>query len=287
MIKPQLILTFDLEFWYNSEFLKNYLPKDVDNLDDKILESTLPLLTLLKKHQIKATFFVLGQVAEKYPELIKKIHQDGHEIASHDYSHKVLNELKPKEFEEEIKKSVNLLKKITGENPLGFRAPNFSLTNQSRWAIPVLGKYGFKYDSSIFPVKTKLYGNSRAPLYIYKISKENILKEDKTNKILELPVATYEKFKIRIPSGGGFYFRIIPIFLYKKILEKIAKKRIPVIYLHPHELSNFVPDIKIPFFKKKMKYWGVHNSLNKLEKLLKDFKSISISEYLDETGFKA
>lgn len=281
-MKPPIILTFDLEFWYNSDFLKNYLPKDVDNLDDKILESTLPLLTLLKKNQIKATFFVLGQVAEKYPELIKKIHQDSHEIASHGYSHKVLSELKPKEFEEEIKKSVNLLKEITGENPLGFRAPNFSLTNQSRWAIPVLGKYGFKYDSSIFPVKTKLYGNSTAPFKNYKISKENIFKEDKKSKLIEFPLGVYHLNKIRIPIAGGIYFRLMPLFFYKKFLRSLLKRNDIILYFHPHELYNFIPKINAPWWKKKLKYWGVNKSYHKFEKLLKSFSFISIKEYFQD-----
>lgn len=268
MKKSPIILTFDLEFWYNSEFLKDYIPKNTDGLDDKITESTVPLLKILKRHNVKATFFVLGKVAEKYPRLIRQIFNEGHEIASHGYSHKVLSELKPNEFEEEIKKSVSLLEKINGIKPIGFRAPNFSLNNKTKWALKILERNGFKYDSSIFPFKTPLYGNSKAPLTIYKISKN----------ITEFPLAVYQKGMLRIPIAGGFYFRLIPLNLYKLLLRSVQKKRDAVIYLHPHELYNFIPNLKISWWKKKLKYWGVNNSLNKFEELLKSFKFNSIVE---------
>lgn len=280
-MNSKVILTFDLEFWYNTEFLKKYLPKNLNQFNDQVLESTLPLLKLLKKYHIKATFFVLGQLAEKYPGLIKKIHQDGHEIASHGYTHKILSELNPVKFEDEIIKSVNILKKNTGQIPTGFRAPDFSLTNKSSWVIPILEKHGFKYDSSIFPFKTKLYGNSQAPLGIYKISKNNLFKNNKNSKFIELPLAIYKNnLGIKIPIAGGFYFRFINLFFYKKLLQLIIKKRNPVIYIHPHELYNFIPDIKAPFYLKKLKYWGVDKSYNKFEALLKSFNFISIEEYL-------
>jgi polysaccharide deacetylase family protein (PEP-CTERM system associated) len=269
MKKKRLILSFDLEFWYNSEFIKNYIPKGIESFDDKTIESTIPLLKILKRFNTKATFFVLGKVAEKYPDLIRQIANDGHEIASHGYSHKTLNDLTPIEFEEEIKKSVRLLEKINGVKPIGFRAPNFSLNNKTKWALKILERNGFKYDSSIFPFKTPLYGDSKAPLEIYKISKN----------ITEFPIAVYQKAALRIPIAGGFYFRLIPLSIYQTILVSIQKKRDAVIYLHPHELYNFIPNLKIPWWKKKLKYWGVNNSLVKFEELLKKFELISINNY--------
>ena len=184
-MKSKIILSFDLEFWYNSKFLKKYLASD--NFKDYVYESTIPLLELLKKYNIKATFFVLGKLAKNYPDLVEKIHQDDHEIASHGYSHKTLDELNKSEFEEEIAISIEILKKITGYPPKGFRAPNFSLNNKTKWALEILEKYNFKYDSSIFPFKTPLYGSFKAPLKIYKISKEDVYKEDENAKILEFP----------------------------------------------------------------------------------------------------
>lgn len=270
MKKSPLLLTFDLEFWYNSEFIKDYIPKDTGNLDDRITESTIPLLKMLKKHKAKATFFVLGKVAEKYPDVIKKIARDGHEIASHGYSHTVLNNLTPKEFEEEIQKSVRLLKKINGIKPLGFRAPNFSMNNKTKWALKILERNGFIYDSSVFPIKTPLYGESKAPLAVYKISKG----------MTEFPLTVYQKGVLRIPIAGGIYFRLIPLRLYTLLLRFVLGQREAVVYLHPHELDNFIPTLSIPWWKKKLKYWGVSKSLTKFEKLIQRFECISIQQYL-------
>ena len=281
----KIILTFDLEFWYNSEFLKKYLPNNQERLKDYVPEAIFPLLELLKKFNIKATFFVLGKVAEKYPEIIKKISSEGHEIASHGYSHRTLNSLDQEEFEKEIRLSVELLEKITGKKPIGFRAPDFTLSNKTKWVLEILGKYGFKYDSSIFPFKTQLYGSLKAPLGIYKISKENVFEVDNNSKITEFPLAVYKKAKIRIPVGGGFYFRFIPFLLYKIFLKSVQKERPIVLYIHPHELYNFIPDIKAPFWKIKLKYWKVNKSLEKLERLLRSFKFTSVENYINENQY--
>jgi len=284
-MRNEVILTFDLEFWYNSEFLKKYLPNNQERLKDYVPEAIFPLLKLLKKFNIKATFFVLGKVAEKYPGIIKKIYSEGHEIASHGYSHKTLNSLDREEFEKEIILSVELLEKITGKRPIGFRAPDFTLSNKTKWVLEILEKYGFKYDSSIFPFRTPLYGSSKAPLRIYKISKEDVYKIDETSKIIEFPLTVYQKLKVRIPVAGGFYFRFIPFPIYKFFLKAIQKERPIVLYIHPHELYNFIPDIKAPFWKIKLKYWKVNKSLEKLERLLRSFKFTSVENYINENHY--
>ncbi len=143
-MKQKFILTFDLEFWHNSEFLKNYVPPNAENQPNYVLESTLPILELLKNKGIKAVFFVLGKLAEKYPDLIKKISDEGHEIASHGYSHKSLQDLKEKDFEKEITLTNEILKKITGKYPSLFRPPAFSLEKNNKWALDILKKYNLK-----------------------------------------------------------------------------------------------------------------------------------------------
>ena len=143
-MKEKFILTFDLEFWHNSEFLKKYLPEN-NNAGDYILESAEPILELLKKHGHLATFFVLGQIAEKYPELIKKISDSGHEIASHGYSHRTVGAMTPEDFEEEIVKTNNLIKRIVGQSPRWYRSPAFSLKNHNKPALVILEKHGLKH----------------------------------------------------------------------------------------------------------------------------------------------
>lgn len=267
----RIILTFDLEYWYNTEFLQKYIPENTDCLDDKIVESTLPLLEVLKRHKVNATFFVLGKVAEKYPDLIRQIYKEGHEIASHGYSHKPLSILSPSKFEEEIRKSITILHRITGTRPIGFRAPNFSLDSDNCWALKILEENGFRYDSSIFPLKTPMYGNSGAPPRIYNI----------TDRITEFPLAVYEKGFLRVPVAGGVYFRLTPLRMFTRILKSVQKRSVPVIYFHPHELHNFIPDFKLPWWRRTLKYYNTKNGLSKFEMLLncKSFQFLSVEDY--------
>jgi len=238
----KIILSFDLEFWYDTLFLEKYLP---EVREDYLTESVLPVLDLLEKYKTKATFFTTGKVIEKYPEIVKKIYNQGHEIASHGYSHQILERITPQKFEAETEKTVELTEKLIGRKPKGFRAPCASLNEKTRWALPILSKFGFKYHSGRWAVAN--------------------------SSLIEIPVG----------FAGGVYFRFIPLYLFKKMLKIIKKKRIPVIYLHPHELYKNTPVIKqAPWFKKFLKYYGVKNSLEKFEKLLKDFEFDSAENIL-------
>lgn len=248
-MERKIVLSFDLEFWHNSGFLKKYLPKEKNLLVDYIIESTEPILELLKKHGHLATFFVLGRVAEKYPELIKKIYDSGHEIASHGYSHKPLFDLNEVTFQKEIELTNNILKNITEAEPKGFRAPNFSLNQETKWALKIIEK-NFRYDSSLDPLNFSKF----------------------SMPVLEIP-----------PSLGGIYFRILPLKLYLFLAKLLSKQKIPVLYLHPYELFESSPKINsAPWHKKKIKYWGTKTAWYKFEKLLKERDSISIEEYLNE-----
>ncbi len=251
-MKPKAILTLDLEFWYNSKFLVNYLSKDVNQLEDYTKESIELLLDLLNKYNQRATFFVLGQLAEKYPKLIKKISDLGHEIASHGYSHRPLWDLDKESFGKEIELSKNILKNITNKEPGGFRAPNFSLNKKTKWALETLKKYNFQYDSSIHPLSH------------LKIS----------DQILEIP-----------PSLGGIYFRILPFNLYLFLIRYFSKTKMPILYFHPYELFKSAPKIKsAPWLKRKIKYWGTKSAWGKFEKLMKKYKFISIKQCLHESA---
>lgn len=266
-MKPPLILTFDLEFWHNSEFIKKYI-RESDKAIDITIESTLPLLNFLKSKNIYATFFVLGQLAEKHPPIIKRISDDGHEIASHGYSHTPVSQLTPPQFEEELAKTEHILKKITGKKPCGFRAPDFSLTTRDLWAFKILKKRGYTYDSSIFPFRTGLYGESHYYAKPFKIA-----------GITEIPLSIYNNI-IKIPIAGGFYFRAIPLPIFIALLKSHARTTTPMIYLHPHELYPFIPSLPLPFWKKTLKYWNVKNGLKKLTQLIRQTNTINIQQYL-------
>jgi polysaccharide deacetylase family protein (PEP-CTERM system associated) len=275
-------LTIDLEYWYNPELVKDYYqirhPGNMND-EDQIVEAVTPLLNLLDEFEIKATFFVLGVVAEEHPELIKMIYEKGHEIGSHAYSHKTLYELGKEGFEEEIKRCTQLLWKITKEKPIGFRAPSFSIDNSTRWAFEILENYGFKYDSSIFPIKTKLYGVYDAPLQVYTPSNEDITKEDSESGITEFPLTVIKKWR-NIPISGGFYLRAMPFWLLKFLMRKVNKTRPTVIYVHPWETYAKTPRLNLPLRSRVITYYGIDSALKKFEGLLRSFKFAPMKEVL-------
>jgi polysaccharide deacetylase family protein (PEP-CTERM system associated) len=228
-----------------------------------------PLLDLLDKYDTKATFFVLGSLAEKYPELVAQIHEKGHEIGSHGYCHTNLHELGRAKFEEEIRKSLASIGKY---KPKGYRAPTFSLDNRTRWALPLLEKYGFIYDSSIFPIRTHLCGLPEAPLGIYRPANDDITKNDPEGKILEMPMTVVKEMGKNIPISGGFYFRALPLWYLKRGIRKVNKERPAIIYLHPWETYSKTPRIGMSASSKFITYYGIGNALKKLEILLRENK---------------
>lgn len=275
-------LVVDLEHWHSSEFLTDYLPsKPVD----QVPESTPPILDLLDKYNVRATFAVLGSVAEKHPELVKEIYDRGHEIASHAWSHKTLYELGKEAFEDEIIRSINLLHSITGERPVGFRAPSFSIDNSTKWAFEILESNGFEYDASVFPIKTMLYGLPSAPLHIYRPSKMDITREDPNGKIIEFPM-TVLKIGKNIPIAGGFYLRVLPLWFLRRGIREVNKDRPAIIYIHPWETYSGTPTLNLPLFSRFVTYHGINSALYKLDSLLKEFKFEAIADVLDRYNYK-
>lgn len=272
-------LTIDLEYWYNAESIKKYLP-DPEKREDRIIEATMPILNILDKHNVRATFFVLGIVAVKYPELVSEIYEKGHEIASHGYSHKLLYDLGREKFEDDVKRSVDLLESITGERAIGFRAPRFSINNSTKWAFEILKRYGFKYDSSIYPIKTKFYGVPNAPLQPYKPSMEDITKHDPNGDIVEFPL-TVLKFVRNIPISGGFYLRVLPFSALRFAIESVNKIRPAIVYLHPWETYSGIQGLKMPPFPRFVNRYGVRSALKKFEGLLEFFKFKPVREVLN------
>jgi polysaccharide deacetylase family protein (PEP-CTERM system associated) len=271
-------LTVDLEFWYCNEFIKKFIPNNNHNY---IVESVEKILLLFQKHNVKATFFVLGIVAEKYPDLIKKIYNNGHEIASHGYTHELITNLDEKTFEKEIKNSVELLDSIIGEKPIGFRASNFSVNNSTKWVFKVLNRYGFKYDSSIFPIKTNLYGVYEAPLDVYRPSINDVTKHDPNGKIIEFPLTVFNFIK-NIPISGGFYLRILPTYIILNGFKKINKERRGVLYFHPWELNSNIPYLNVPFLTRFFTYYGKKRVVKKIDKIIDKLNFKPLKEILHE-----
>lgn len=270
-------LCIDLEYWWCSEFLTKYLPEE---REDQIVESVIPILELLDRYKTKASFFILGAVAERYPEMVKNIFDKGHEIASHCYSHIMLQNLGKEKFEEELERSVDLLYSITGERPIGFRAPSFSLDNSTIWALEILSRHGFRYDASVFPIKTMLYGVPKAPLHIYRPSMDDITKEDSDGRIIEFPMSII-KLGRNIPIAGGFYLRVLPLWFLKFAIRRVNRAKPAIVYVHPWETYHKTPRLdNISRFSKFVTYHGINSTLEKLECLLREFKFAPVREIL-------
>lgn len=247
--------------------------------ESRLLQTTQTLLDLFEKHKVKATFFVLGYLAEKFPELIKNIYDKGHEIGSHSYSHPDLRTITKEQFEEDLVKSLKILEKITGEPTLGFRAPYFSVNRNNYWVFDILRKY-VKYDSSIFPVKTQLYGVPEAPREIYHPSQSDFTKIDQSQSFFELPPSTYHILKnFNLPIAGGFFFRFFPYFFLKRGFEKLKKQKRPIIfYIHPKDLDPDMPKIEEYNWHS---YYGKKNIVKKFDRLLSDFKFTTAKKVLE------
>ena len=268
------ILTIDVEDWYMEIDISTW-----DSYEDRVVHSTQKILEILDKSNTQATFFVVGYVAEHFPELIEEIKDKGHEIATHGYSHSSIEKQTPSDFEEDLLKSIRILEHIAKDKIRGHRAYAFSVVEKTSWAIDILKKNGLRYDSSVFPVKTFLYGVPDAPLYLYHISSSNIKIDNPEEDFLEIPLSVYRIPIIHknIPVAGGFYLRFFPYWFIKHAMKKINGKNQPaVFYIHPWELDPKQPRIK------ELKWYHYHrleSTERKFKKLLNDFKFSSIRDY--------
>jgi polysaccharide deacetylase family protein (PEP-CTERM system associated) len=216
-------LTIDLEDWPIAVLGPHH------EVTGRVVENTLRCLQILRWHNVRATFFVLGKVALKYPDLIREVHAAGHEIASHGHGHELLTTLTPRQFEDDVRRSVDILGGLVGERPLGYRAPGFSIVESTRWAGPILAELGFKYSSSIFPIRHRRYGIPGAPRRIHRWD---------SCGLIECPPATYPCLGWNIPMAGGGYFRLLPGALARFAVRRINRTRMPaILYMHPYELD--------------------------------------------------
>ena len=274
--KTANILTIDVEDWYMDTNISTW-----DSYEDRVVENTNKILKILNEPNIQATFFVLGYVAEHFPELIENIKDRGHEIGTHGYSHTPVKEQTPSEFEEDLLKSIRILEKITGDKMWGYRAPQFTVVEKTSWVVDILKKNGLKYDSSIFPVKTPLYGMPDAPLFPYHISSSNIKEDSSEENLLEFPLSVYRipVIKKNIPIAGGFYLRFFPYRFIAHAIKKINKVNHPAVcYLHPWELDPEQPRISS---LKWYYYYRLRSTEKKFKKLLKDFKFTSTRRWIE------
>ena len=279
------VLSFDVEHWHSATLLRDAVAEPRDHID----ESVGILLDVLEDHDTRATFFVVGELAREYPDLVARIAARGHEIGSHGHTHRPLFELDGTEFATELARSTDAIRDATGIRPVGFRAPNFSVTPRTQWAIEALETAGYRYDSSVFPVRTPMYGVRGAPVGPYMLDPDAPFegRPNETGALVELPLAVFHP-RYRLPVAGGFYARLLPTRLLKRGIRTLNARGLPAtIYFHPWEFNPTVKTPDAPAHKRFVSFHGIPRLRAKLEALLDAFEFTTAGavarEYTNET----
>jgi len=257
-------ITFDVEDYFQVEAMRSLVGLDNwENHELRVEHTTQALLELLDAHKVKSTFFVLAWNAERLPHIIREIHRLGHEVACHGYAHRMVYEQTPDEFRKDIRKAKTILEDITGEEILGYRAPTFSITERTLWALDILSEEGFRYDSSIFPVRHDRYG---IPDWTRHIKTVNL---DNGHSIIEAPPVTARVFGFNLPCAGGGYFRLAPLWISTWAVRRMNTEGSPaILYLHPWELDPAQPRFPIPPLQRFRHYVNLASTESKLKRLL-------------------
>ena len=273
-------LTIDVEDYFQVAALAETVQRrDWHSMEYRVEANTNRLLELLDHDNTRATFFTLGWVAEKSPQLVRDIQKAGHEVASHGYSHQLIYNQTPDVFREETRRSKHILEDITGERIEGYRAASYSITSQSRWALDILAEEGFVWDSSIFPVHHDRYGMPGTPRWPHRLT------TDKGYELAEFPLSTLKFPAYTLPIAGGGYFRLFPYWFSRWGLGSINRQGQPfVFYLHPWEIDPGQPRLDVKWFSRFRHYNNLDVCEQRLTKLLDHFNFTTMSEVLRSQG---
>ncbi len=276
-------LTIDVED-YHSIVSREWFGQD-ESPWNVVVKNTELILDILAEFDTKATFFMLGEVAETYKQMVRQIAKGGHELGVHGYKHLRVNNLTREQFRAEVEPAKKLIEDLTGQNMLGYRAAAFSVNLKMTWVFEVLAELGFKYDSSIYPIKSRRYGDPSARLEPFQVPLPG-------GTIWEIPPATLEFLSRRWPAGGGGYLRHFPYQLSRWALRKINSSRPATVYIHPYEIDTVPgrkPDGQWPIKKRLryrlftyLQYRNRATVKTKLHKLLRDFKFARIVDVYDK-----
>jgi len=260
-------MTIDVEDYFHvTAFASDVDRAKWSSLESRVENNTLRLLDLFARHQVRATFFVLGWVAERHPALVKRLHESGHEVACHGLTHELVYKQSRETFRKETTYAKALLEDLSGAPVRGYRAATYSIVRESMWALDVLEELGFEYDSSIFPVRHDLYGIPDSPRAPYRVA---------SGKLLEVPLTTVAIAGQRLPCGGGGYFRLLPYALFRWALRRVnrADRLSAIFYAHPWEIDPGQPRIHGSSLKSRFRhYTNLDATEGRLVRLLKDFR---------------
>ena len=275
------LLGIDFEDWYHPELIQRHI-RTKDN-KPVVVNGIDRILDWLRKNDTVATFFMVGELLELKPELLDKILAGGHEIAFHTMFHTNLNE---PNFREKFSEEIQKFGKLTGGRSKGFRAPTFSLNENSAWVVDMLYENGYQYDSSIMPAKTRMYGVPSAETKPYRISSKQIKKNDPNGKILEFPLLVTKILGKTIPACGGFYLRILPLKIIENAIDDVNRRNIPAtFYIHSWELTpDLMPRVPLPIADKFITYYNLGKTMDRLDRIIKKFKFTSFSRFMSDTN---
>jgi polysaccharide deacetylase family protein (PEP-CTERM system associated) len=271
------VLTIDVEDYFTVEAFRHIIRyEEWDNYEIRMEIGLLKILDLLEYHDVRATFFVLGWIAERRPQVVREIHRRGHEIASHGYRHQAIHEQSPDEFREDVSRAKAVLEDLVNEPVVGYRAPTFSVTRSTLWALNILAEEGYRYDSSIYPIFHDRYGIPSHKRTFHWIDLTN------GRQILELPLPTCIVGGVKFPFGGGGYLRMYPLWLTKGLIRRMnAHEGQPaVVYLHPWELDPEQPRQPVGAIQRLRHYYNLNGTHDKLDVLLREFRFVSVSEMM-------
>ena len=241
--------------------------------ESRVVPQTLEALDILEDHSIRATFFLLGWVAEREPFLVKEICDRGHEICSHGYAHELVYQQTPEAFHADVRRSIDVISDVTGEMPVGYRAPSFSINEDSLWALDILAELGFRYDASIYPISHRHYGMPNAHPDPHRLD----------NGLWEFPASTLPVLGAQLPFGGGGYLRLYPFAATRWATHRInAAGRPAVIYLHPWELDPRPPAMSLGLLHRFQHTVNLHKTRPRLLHLCSEFEFAPMSEVIGE-----
>lgn len=261
-------MTIDVEDYFQVSAFATHIPRESwPHLACRVEANIDRILALLDTAGIKATFFTLGWIAERYPAMVRRIVGQGHELASHGYAHQRASDQTAEEFSDDVGRSKTLLEDIGGQPVLGYRAPSFSIRSGNLWALDVLLKAGYRYSSSIYPINHDHYGMPDAPRFaFYPNGKDGLL---------ELPITTVRLMQKNLPAGGGGYFRFFPYAMSRWLMQQVNERdgQSAIFYFHPWELDPDQPRQTNVGFKTRFRHYiNLDRTENRLKALTRDFQ---------------
>jgi polysaccharide deacetylase family protein (PEP-CTERM system associated) len=259
-------LTVDVEDYFQVSALAPHIARaHWDRIPCRVERNVERILELLAEASARATFFTLGWIAERHPELVRRIAAAGHEVASHGYGHLRIHEQTPSEFAQDIRRAKSLLEDLVGAEVKGYRAPSFSIGAKTLWAFDEIAKAGYKYSSSVYPVRHDLYGMPDAPRFPYRPRAD----------LIEIPVSTAPVLNRNLPAGGGGYFRLLPYSVSRGLIRRVntLDRRPAVFYFHPWEIDAAQPRVPGTSFKTRFRHYvNLHRTEPRLRRLVRDFR---------------